>query len=464
MSRAERLASATEPRRYTRVVLPIALLTTLCCACRGSEPAAAPFQPALRLQTLRTSSTGTNDLELVADQGTPAEAAAYARHIERAIGFPASGSLDALLVYCGYSALTGKYLETGSPDTLMDGASGRLLALRFLAPGISDLSTVGGPPATKDIGWRKLVRLFVDPASPGGMRGIGSVFVLFNVFQPRSELSRDPFASCEQNPKRCAASVQVILVPRAHQSGSDAVYWLAFDSSAEGYRRTDHLSAVIDGGDQASRTDGSPEKPHYLPAACAQCHGASAAEGRLNYLDSDYWNDRIQPGDDFEDIGVRSSNGVLFDGGRDTTSPEFVRAFDVLTRLNEEIRSQNAATVRPGFALRAVEHWLDLHASRPGFADPVSRALPPLPERPAARVWQDTPEDRALLNHLNRYCSRCHNTVSFHMLDKEAVFQRKDAMARRVEAGALRPGGMPLDRVLDPPAVRELSARLRALR
>ena len=227
-------------------------------------------------------------------------------------------------------------------------------------------------------------------------------------------------------------------------------------------RRTDHLNATFDGGDEASRNGGNPVKSYFLPDACAQCHGASAATAKLNYLDSDHWFDRTLAGDDFSDLAA-SPHGVVFDGGKDTAAPQFAEAFAVLRRLNQDIWAQNAGVGGEDFGFRSVDRWLTVHATSTAFADLIGRALPPPAGQPAARQWQDTPEDRALLGQLNRFCFRCHSSVAYHVFDKEAVFRRRDRMARRVELGPLRPGGMPQDRTLEPGVGAELAGRLRKL-
>ena len=115
-----------------------------------------------------------------------------------------------------------------------------------------------------------------------------AAYLLFNVFQPRVEVGSDPFEPCSRMPSRCSANNQVILVPQTVPSGRDALFWLVFENAAAGGKRTDHLNATFDGGDEASRSGGNPAKPYFLPDACAQCHGGSAATAKLNYLDSDH--------------------------------------------------------------------------------------------------------------------------------------------------------------------------------
>jgi hypothetical protein len=450
-------------RRAGAAVALVGTLAAAAAACRQPAPPPPRFKPTSILQTARAAAHDGEDLRLLVDEGDAQSAADYALYIEQELGFPVDGALDDLLRYCGFGGLTARELEIRPSRELMASYPDRLLASRFFAPRISDVSGIGGPAATKDLGWRKLVRLTVPSDAPAAVRGVAAAYVLFNVFQPRAEIGSDPFEPCRHAPSRCSVSNQVMLVPKTVQTGRDAVFWLVFENAATGGRRTDYLSATVDGGDEASRRGGNPVKQYFLPGACAQCHGGSGATGRLHYLDSDHWFDRTLPGDDFADLAA-SPNGVLFDGGKDATVPRFAEAVEVLRRLNREIRRQNAGVGGEDFGLRAVDRWLDVHAEGAAFADPIARALPPPAGRPGVRQWQDTAEDRALLGRLNRFCFRCHSSVAYHVFDKEAVFQRRDGMARRVERGPLRPGGMPHDRTLAPAVSADLAARLRRMR
>ena len=445
-----------------RGAVAVAVVLVTAAACRQPAPPAR-FKPTSILQTVRAAAHAGEDLRLLVDEGNAESAADYALYLEQELGFPVAGALDDLLRFCGFEGLTARELETRPSRELMARYPDRLLASRFFAPRISDVSGIGGPAASKDLGWRKLVRLTVPSNAPAAARGIAAAYLLFNVFQPRVEIGSDPFEPCSRVPSRCSISNQVILVPQTVQTGRDALFWLVFENAATGGRRNDHLSATFDGGDEASRRGGNPVKRYFLPNACAQCHGASAATAKLNHLDSDHWFDRTLAGDDFADLAA-SPNGVVFDGGKDATVAQFAEAFEVLRRLNEEIRKQNAGVGGEDFGFRAVDRWLVVHADGAAFADPIARALPPPAGQPAARQWQDTAEDRALLGQLNRFCFRCHSSVAYHVFDKEAVFQRRDGMARRAERGRLRPGGMPQDRTLEPGVSADLAARLRRMK
>jgi hypothetical protein len=236
-----------------------------------------------------------------------------------------------------------------------------------------------------------------------------------------------------------------MLIVGIPQPGKDTAYWLVFENAAvDGGKRTDNLKATFDGGDYAP-SDPTAEKPYYLPDACAQCHGGNASHAKLNYLDTDHWNDRIQDDDDFSILRTNSQHGVLFDGGRDTTTPAFAAAFDAIKTLNTEIRDQNVAAGGEGFQVRAVENWLRIHATNRDFLPPIDRAIPAPATDPAARVWsRQNPNDEALLKLLNRFCFRCHSSVIYHVFDKEAVFRRKSTIELLVNLNV-----MPQDRNLD---------------
>ena len=435
---------------FIRLAILISVAALSCAGCRGTDDVRA-FTPARQTRTVRAASVDGPDFRLLVDRGTAAEAADYARHIERLTGFSSVGTLDTLLDFAGHGSLTARDLETLTPDALASRLPDRALSVRFLA-------------RPRDYAWRKLVRLAIDPGSPAGRRGLDAAYVLFNVFQPRSDAAADPFEACAASPGRCSPHTQVMLTRRDPAPGADAAFWLAFGSTGTGAARTDHLMAAFDGGDQAGGDARDGTRPYYLPGACAQCHGGSAAQARLNLLDTHHWFDRVEHDEDVAGLRGASRHGVLFDGGVDAGSARFAAVLDVVARLNRHVRDQNARVGGAGFALRAVERWLALHDGKAPHPDLVMRALPPPSLNPAARQWSDTPDDRALLTNLNRHCAACHRTVDFHVFDKEAVFQRRASMARRVELGPLRPGGMPQDRSLDPAVAAEIARQLRAMR
>lgn len=448
--------------RHPVSALSLLVLVLAGCTVSGSSRTrSSSFSPTAKLATAKAS----GDFEILVDQGTVEDAAVYAQYISDKLGIAPSATLDQVLAFVGYGSITGREVEVTASDDLMRRFPGEVLATRFFAPKIIDVSDIGGPPDTKDLGWRKLVRFNARADSEASRKGIGSMFLLFNVFQPRAEVRNDPFGVCAQDVRRCSQNNQVIFVVRNPPAGSDSVYWLVFENAAMGGGlRTNHLKATFDGGDQASATDKTPVKKYFLPDACAQCHGSSASTAKLNYLDSDHWNDRIQNDDDFAIVGKDSEHGVLFDGGRDVGSQKFQSAFAIVRALNSEIRIQNEKAGGETFPLRAVDHWLKLHRANTGFVAPIERALPPPQNQPNAKVWQrGNAADESLLPLLNRYCYRCHSSVAYHVFDKQAVFQRRNGMAGRVERGPETNGGMPQDRRLSADLKRDLATRLRAL-
>jgi hypothetical protein len=438
---------------YSHSVLMVCLAALVAASCRSTPPPTGagpadrapqrPFDPAAVLK-VRSVTRHAPPPQVLINAGSPEEAAIYAEHIKEDLTIPIDATLDAVLALAGYTAITASELETVPSDELMKRLPADLLAVRFFAPKIADVSNVGAKADKKDLGWRKVVRLRVRPGALAD-RGISSMFVLFNVFQPRAELAADPFAACTSNPKRCSDNNQVMLIVDKPQPGKDAAYWLVFKGRENGWARTDNLPATFDGGD-IPVTDPSAVRPYYLPAACAECHGGSAQTAKLNYLDSDHWHDRIQDGDDFSVLRTGSTHGVLFDGGRTVGTPAFEAAFTALRSLNTEILEQNKAVGgAEQFQVRAVAHWLKLHEKRSAFIPPIERALPPPPSNPQARVWSSgTADDERLLVLLNRFCFRCHSSLAYHVFDKEAVFQNKGLIKLLVD-----PGFMPQDRKLD---------------
>jgi cytochrome c5 len=254
-----------------------------------------------------------------------------------------------------------------------------------------------------------------------------------------------------------------MLTVRGPTQATPNAYWLVFEAAGiDGGKRTDHLKATFDGGDQSSTTSGSALKRYYVPAACAQCHGGSQETAKLNVLDSDHWHGRVQPGNDFALVHA-AGIGVLPDAGNETTSPRFKSVFAELATLNREIRDQIAAAAGEDFQLRAADLWLAGHSTSTEFLSPIARAFPALPSDPHAAVWKNTPEDTTLLLQLDQYCYRCHSSVAYHVFDKKAVLERRNNMIRRIERGPQAIGGMPQDRKL-PDGIRDdLVARLRAM-
>src|SRR5258706_3188597 len=121
------------------------------------------------------------DLDYRNGQGKPGKSAIFRTPNQDDLGIPIDANLDSLLKYCGYDNLTAREIEVTPSDQLMARFPGDIIASRFFAPKIIDVSNVGAPASQKKLGWRKVVRLRAkgDPASA---RGITQMFLLFNVF------------------------------------------------------------------------------------------------------------------------------------------------------------------------------------------------------------------------------------------------------------------------------------------
>ena len=417
---------------------------------RQARPATEP------LFTARMKERTGQDFSMLVETGDPTTAESYNKEIERQLGIGTRDTLDQVLAFCGYSGVTGRDIETTAPADFAARFGPDVTGVRFFAPKIIDVSKPGS-----DLGWREVVRLKVKPGSPAAAKNVDAMYLLFNVFQPIKEIAEDPFLPCNSNIDRCSPNNQVMLTIANAGAGTPTAFWLVFDTAAvEGGKRTDHLKATFDGGDQASTTSGNAVKAYYVPDACAQCHGGSQATAKLNLLDSDHWNDRVQSGDDFPMVAA-AGHGVLFDGGQDTTTPAFKDVFGTLRALNIEIRNQIAKSGGEDFQLRAAEAWLNLHQTSVKFEPPVARGLPPTTA--GGPAWKNTPEDAELLGLLNRYCYRCHSSVAYHVFDKETVFRKRNRMATLIERTPAKPGGMPQDRVLPAPVVADLVKRLRGM-
>jgi hypothetical protein len=191
---------------------------------------------------------------------------------------------------------------------------------------------------------------------------------------------------------------------------------------------------------------------YYLPRSCEDCHGKSIANGKVNYLDTDHWFDRVKPSfgladgkfsqEDFTALTQLEAlnpprHGILYDGGPDLTTAQFKKAFEVFRKLNADIKGQNAdAAVNPdvaaeaNFPLRAVTKWLELHD--PALPD-ATRHVPPHERGFGPQPWDPASEqDRILLYYLDRYCYRCHSSIKYNVFERREVARRKGDIEARV--------------------------------
>lgn len=423
---------------------PLALALDL-TADRGQPPA----EEDVRLFRLEPVDRG---FQILVKPGNPGEAKKYYEKVgEKLAGFPLKdlqkSRMQDMLQYFGYpSSLSPDVLEKLAPAELEKLYPDDLVAVRFFAPKIVDVS---GEEKPAKLGWRKIIRLKARDGGPGAQGaqkdGLSFLYVLFNFATDRKA---EPPAF--PPPGTRAGQIQAMLVPSyPHQGKHFDAYFLVYnrldgkcpDGACTPAGVGDHLTASFDLGGTPP-----PEKKYYVPRACAQCHGATGFEKKVkvNYLDTDHWFDRVQPGDDFSDV---PKGNVLPDGAA---------SFQSFHTMNKEILEQNKQVDSNGFAVLAVSKWLDLHPARLNPAPLFKRAL----KRPETdTVWDAGNEvDSKLLPLLNRNCFRCHSSVSYHVFEKKAVLDQKDYMAT-----LLKSKKMPQDRKLSPQTVEDMVGLLEKL-
>ncbi|MGO8088425.1 hypothetical protein AB9E29_14970 [Rhizobium leguminosarum] len=397
--------------------------------------------------------------------GNESEAAAYYARVSQELGFQINGSdLTGLLSFLGYSGLKAEDVEfldpaLLSPTTqdefdklanavsdraaftnalqLLDLSNSQLLSARFMAPKIVDVT--GKPPY--DSGWRKVVRIQARAGSAAKAAGIGSGFILFNYIRPQTDPA--PFPTPGSNPDQASKNNQVMLIAEPGAPNlKDSAYWAVYDSKQNGYRSTYFLGAVFDLPDNP-QTDGK----YYVPRACADCHGhvdggvvtsggVQYPNAKLNFLDTDHWEDRGAASDYFH--AAATLVGTLFDGGTDKGAPEFARAFERVRTLNAEVLQQNqnadAGLTIPSLQQQGAVKWNELHAQSSAHVPPIGRAL-------GSFKWTaGIQQDEQLLSLLNKYCYRCHSSIEYNIFDKEQVRLRSRQMASYIR-GRIMPQG-----------------------
>ena len=382
-------------------------------------------------------------------------------------------SIKNLLAYFGYPDVNARDLHQLSSDQLMElGSAGDILATAFFAPKISRVDTP--PPATPSaFGWRKLVRFKAKAGSAAQSNGMELLYFLQNVFE------KSPTGNPFDADKNVSVFNQAIATRKVgsgpYSPQKRALYFFAYGPLVKcdqaGTPSTCRLNDVpikvggqfqddgaIGFGLVASFDARNPETEapgkdfFYVPRSCEDCHGKSITNGKVNYLDTDHWFDRVKPSfglpdakfsqEDFTALSQLEAlspprHGILYDGGPDLTTPQFKQAFDVIRRLNEEIKAQNSdAAVNPdiaaeaNFPLRAVTKWLELHD--PTLADaarhvpPYQRGFGPQPWNPASQ------QDRIILYYLDRYCYRCHSSIKYNVFERGEVLKKKGDIEARV--------------------------------
>jgi hypothetical protein len=402
-------------------------------ALEASAPALAPSGSA-SLTTPRThrlidfSKICSHGSGATVPTGNATEADAYYAAAAQEIGLQQFDTLDAVLSYVGY-ALTAKRLQDALPAELMDPATlhlpapGAVLAVRFFAPKITDVSETNTPATT--VGWRKLVRLQPAPGSAARSNGIEAAYVLFNFFAPIKAA----------NPFDGADSVNTQVMFTSSTPGMSPIYWFDYGKTSDGALLSKELDAFFDAGHTPDKVG---KRAYFVPCGCIACHGGLQLDrtvtppapvwdpdkALVNYLDTDHWFDRTKAGDDFASLVAP----VIFDQG----------GFDVLRTLNVEMRDQNQR-VQPGsMQHRATAHWVDLHASSAAYVDNLALRALPSSSTPAVQWNGADPTDMAALKRLNHYCFRCHGSVEFDVLDKSMVMSVRSLLLARLQPrGAL---------------------------
>jgi len=396
-------------------------------------------------------------------QGDEAQATAYYARIGTDLGFDVPNStLNDLLVFLGYKGLLAQDLEQIDssllhPQTeddfaslaavvadkaafdgafdLADFAGGQVIASRFLAPKIANIT--GNPPY--QAGWRKLVRIQSRENSGAKAAGVASAYILFNYLRPQSEAA--PFPGPGSDPAVASGNNQVMLIPDASVTfpSTDSMYWIVYGPRASNYAVTPFLAAAFD----LPTGDSATDFKYYVPTACAECHGGQKfattfPRAKLNFLDTDHWHDRTASPDFFSEAGATA--GVLFDGGVDTSTEKYAAAFEVVRRINQEILVQNQradqGVNRKSNQLLGVEKWLELHASSADHKQPIERVL-----LTGSQTWDaNKPADVALLGLLNKHCYRCHSSVRYNVFDKEQVIRNVEDMILLLQIGSMPQG------------------------
>jgi len=146
---------------------------------------------------------------------------------------------------------------------------------------------------------------------------------------------------------------------------------------------------------------------------------------------------------EFDYRGLTTSlNDVVFDGGKDHGSPSYARAFDVVRKINKDIRDETFAAERqPGvksYQTRAVEKWLSLHATDDQRKPYSARSI-------GNGNWDSSNRDEMrLLRLLNNHCFRCHSSLRYNVFERDEVELRGPEIKFYLKFAVNDPDGNPL--------------------
>ena len=377
-----------------------------------------------------------------------------------------NSTIKDLFTYFGYDGIAASDLHRlSSADVMAKGKPGEILATRFFAPKITAVADHPVALPEGGFGWRSMTQLKSRAGSLASINGINSVLFLQNIFQPKA--AQDPFDTTQGVSK----FNQVIIVRAGSgpfSAASRAVYFLAYGPlvalDAQGRPTRDPAGKFVDDGKlayslKATFDSRDPEsnltaKEYFVPDSCLQCHGGIQARGKANFLDTDYWFDRVVPAygvdeeiykqEDFVALAA-TPFGVLYDAGKDTGTPRYAQAFDVIRQLNNDIRTQNAnagGDNDANFQLRAVQKWLQIHKTSNDHVSPYLRGF-------GNQAWQqDNGNHRKLVYFLNRYCYRCHSSVRYDIYNRQSVKGLVSTIKGRVLTVDDPTTWMPQDRIV----------------
>lgn len=396
----------------------------------------------------------------------------YRKTLSPQMGFESAATIEgssikSLLTYFGYPNVSAGDLHRLKSQELMAlGAAGDILATAFFAPKITDVQEKPTQTPTGGFGWRKLVRLNAKAGSDADKNGMQAVYILQNVFEAAA--TSDPFKD-GINVSKFNQVIAIRKIPSNASAAKHATYFMTYGPFVkvdannvpiktngqfqDAGQLTTSLAATFNEGDRDPETNSAP-KEYFVPASCVQCHGGVSIKAKVNYLDTDHWFDRVTPAygladpkfsqEDFTLLS-QSPYGVLYDGNKDVTKPEFAAAFAVIKQINEEIKAQNRDVGgEDSFQFGAVSKWLKLHESDITHVPPYRRGF-------GVELWDSENEDhRKALYYLNRYCFRCHSSLKYNIFDRHEVkrFISNGEIESRVLNITQPETWMPQDRIL----------------